>query len=157
MEIALSESLMEAVLASGNVREAWQRVKSNGGAAGVDGATVDEFIAKIRPSWEGIRELLMKGEYQPSPVLRVEIPKKSGGKRKLGIPTVSDRLIQQSIHQVLQPKFDPEFSESSFGFRPNRSAHRAVRRVQELIRNGYRFVVDIDFEKFLKCVTQCAI
>jgi RNA-directed DNA polymerase len=148
MEPALSESLMEAVLSSGNVREAWRRVKSNGGAAGVDGTTVDEFVVKIRSSWEGIRESLMKGTYQPSPVLRVEIPKKNGGKRPLGIPTVCDRLIQQSIHQVLQPKFDPEFSESSFGFRPNRSAHGAVRRVQELIRSGYCFVVDIDIEKF---------
>jgi RNA-directed DNA polymerase len=90
----------------------------------------------------------MNGTYQPSPVLRVEIPKKNGGKRPLGIPTVCDRLIQQSILHVLQPRFDPEFSESSFGFRPNRSAHGAVRRVQELIRNGYRFVVDIDIEKF---------
>ena len=148
MEPALNGNLMEAVLSSGNVREAWQRVKLNGGAAGVDGTTIDEFVAKIRSSWEGIRESLMNGTYQPSPVLRVEIPKKSGGKRPLGIPTVCDRLIQQSIHQVLSPIFDPEFSESSFGFRPNRSAHEAVRRVQELIRNGYRFVVDIDIEKF---------
>jgi RNA-directed DNA polymerase len=148
MKPALSESLMEAVLASENVRQAWKRVKSNGGAAGVDGITVDEFVETIRTSWAGIRESLMNGTYQPAPVLRVEIPKKSGGKRPLGIPTVCDRLIQQSIQQVLTPVFDPKFSGSSYGFRPHRSAHEAVRRVQELIRSGYRFVVDIDIEKF---------
>lgn len=148
MEPALSESLMEAMLSSGNVRQAWQRVKSNGGAAGVDGVTVDEFVGHIRTSWKGICESLMDGAYQPSPVLRVEIPKKSGGIRPLGIPTVCDRLIQQSILQVLTPIFDPTFSESSFGFRPHRSAHEAVRKVRELITKGYRYVVDIDIEKF---------
>jgi RNA-directed DNA polymerase len=148
MEPALSENLMEAVLESANVRQAWKRVKSNGGAAGVDGTTVYEFVDTIRTSWAGIRESLMNGTYQPSPVLRVEIPKKSGGKRPLGIPTVCDRLIQQSVQQVLTPEFDPKFSESSYGFRPNRSAHGAVRKVQQLIRNDYRFVVDIDIEKF---------
>jgi len=148
MDPALSESLMEAVFASENVRQAWKRVKSNGGAAGVDGVTVDEFVDHVRNSWSDTRTSLMDGTYLPSPVLRVEIPKKSGGKRPLGIPTVCDRLIQQSIQQVLTPVFDPTFSGSSYGFRPHRSAHEAVRRVRALIRSGYRYVVDLDIEKF---------
>jgi RNA-directed DNA polymerase len=152
MEPALNESLMEAVVASANVRTAWQRVKSNGGAAGVDGVTVEQFVEQVRPAWENIRASLLSGSYQPQPVRRVEIPKRSGGKRPLGIPTVGDRLIQQCTQQVLTPIFDPAFSESSYGFRPNHSAHEAVRRVRQLIGEGYRFVVDIDIEKFFDTV-----
>jgi RNA-directed DNA polymerase len=152
MQPALNECLMEAVVASANVRTAWQRVKSNGGAAGVDGVTVEEYVEQVRPHWENIRESLLHGTYQPKPVRRVEIPKRSGGKRPLGIPTVCDRLIQQSMQQVLTPIFDPEFSESSYGFRPNHSAHEAVQRVRQLITEGYRFVVDIDIEKFFDTV-----
>jgi RNA-directed DNA polymerase len=152
MEPALNESLMEAVVTSANVRTAWQRVKSNGGAAGVDGVTVEEFVARARPAWENIRASLLDGTYQPQPVRRVEIPKRNGGKRPLGIPTVGDRLIQQAVQQVLTPIFDPTFSESSYGFRPKRSAHEAVRRVRQLIGEGHRFVVDIDIEKFFDTV-----
>jgi RNA-directed DNA polymerase len=152
MEPALNESLMEAVVATANVRTAWQRVKSNGGAAGVDGVTVEEFVARARPAWENVRASLLDGTYQPQPVRRVEIPKRNGGKRPLGIPTVNDRLIQQSVQQVLTPVFDPTFSESSYGFRPKRSAHEAVRRVRQLIDEGHRFIVDIDIEKFFDTV-----
>jgi RNA-directed DNA polymerase len=152
MQPALSERLMDAVVASENVRTAWKRVKSNAGVAGVDDVGVDEFVEQVRPHWENIRNALTQGTYQPKPVLRVEIPKRNGGKRPLGIPTVCDRLIQQSLQQVLMPIFDPEFSESSYGFRPNHSAHEAVRRVRQLITEGYRFVVDIDIEKFFDTV-----
>jgi RNA-directed DNA polymerase len=152
MEPALNESLMEAVVATANVRTAWQRVKSNGGAAGVDGVTVEEFVARARPAWENVRASLLDGTYQPQPVRRVEIPKRNGGKRPLGIPTVNDRLIQQSVQQVLTPVFDPTFSETSYGFRPKRSAHEAVRRVRQLIDEGHRFIVDIDIEKFFDTV-----
>jgi RNA-directed DNA polymerase len=152
MQPALNENLMEAVVASANVRTAWKRVKSNGGAAGIDGVTVDTFVEQVRPHWENHRSSLMQGTYQPKPVRRVEIPKRSGGKRPLGIPTVCDRLIQQSLQQVLTPVFDPTFSESSYGFRPEHSAHEAVQRVRQLITEGYRFVVDIDIEKFFDTV-----
>jgi RNA-directed DNA polymerase len=152
MEPALNESLMEAVVATANVRTAWQRVKSNGGAAGVDGVTVEEYAARTRPAWENIRASLLNGTYQPQPVRRVEIPKRNGGKRPLGIPTVGDRVIQQAVQQVLTPVFDPTFSESSYGFRPKRSAHEAVRRVRQLIDEGHRFIVDIDIEKFFDTV-----
>jgi RNA-directed DNA polymerase len=152
MQPALNECLMEAVVASANVRTAWKRTKSNKGVAGIDGVTVDTFVKQVRPHWENIRESLQQGTYQPKPVLRAEIPKRSGGKRPLGIPTVGDRLIQQSLQQVLTPIFDPEFSKSSYGFRPNHSAHEAVRRVRQLITEGYRFIVDIDIEKFFDTV-----
>ncbi len=145
---ALNENLMEEILSSENVRNAWKRVKSNGGAAGVDGRSIDAFLEYSRSHWEGIREELRSGNYTPAPVLRVEIPKKSGGKRPLGIPTVQDRLIQQAILQKLNPTIDPEFSDSSFGFRPRRSAHDAVKRVCETIESGCTWVVDIDIEKF---------
>lgn len=152
MEPALNEHLLERILASPNVRDAWKRVKSNGGAPGVDGMEIDEFLSRSRKMWSGICESLQEGTYRPLPVRRVEIPKRSGGKRPLGIPTVCDRLIQQSIQQVLTPIFDPGFSESSFGFRPHRSAHGAVKRVRDLMEAGHCWVVDIDIKKFFDTV-----
>ena len=120
---ALNESLMERVLESGNVKRAWQQVKQNHGAPGVDGMTIEEFPTYARDHWQDIRRAAEEGTYLPSPVRRVEIPKPNGsGVRLLGIPRIIDRVIQQSIAQVLTPIFDPEFSESSFGFRPGRSA-----------------------------------
>jgi len=141
--------LMEEVLRRENMKGAYARVVQNGGAAGVDGMTVDELMPYCREHWPRIREELLSGRYQPQPVRKVEIPKPDGkGYRMLGIPTVVDRLIQQALLQVLQPIFDPTFSEGSFGFRPGRSAHGAVRRAREYIAQGYRWVVDLDLEKF---------
>jgi RNA-directed DNA polymerase len=139
-----NEHLLERILSRRNMRKAWKRVKANKGAAGVDGISVEEFPEWLHDRWEGIREPLLDGAYKPLPVLRVEIPKPDGGTRPLGIPTILDRLIQQAISQVMVPIFDPGFSESSFGFRPGRSAHNAVRKVQEYIREGYSTAVDMD-------------
>ncbi len=139
---------MEAVVGSENMRGAYARVVSNRGAAGVDGMTVEELKAHLIEQWPRIKEELLEGKYQPQAVLGVQIPKPGGGVRQLGIPTVVDRLIQQALHQVLSPIFDPGFSESSYGFRPGRSAHQAVRRARELVREGRRWVVDLDLEKF---------
>ena len=146
------QHLLERILASENMETAWKRVKANKGAPGVDGITIDQFPDQARPLWGDIRASLATGSYLPTPVLRVEIPKPTGGFRPLGIPTVLDRLIQQSIAQVLTPIFDPDFSESSFGFRPNRSAHQAVRQLREYLRQGYRIAVDIDLAKFFDTV-----
>jgi RNA-directed DNA polymerase len=140
--------MLERILSRDNLLRAWQRVRANKGAAGVDGITVDDFPAYLREHWSEIKRKLLDGTYRPSPVKRVEIPKRSGGKRPLGIPTVLDRLMQQAILQVLQPIFDPGFSESSFGFRPRRSAHDAVGKVRRTIDEGYKYVVDIDLSKF---------
>jgi RNA-directed DNA polymerase len=134
------------------MQQAWKRVKANRGAAGVDGMAVDDFAAFARESWPKIRDLLLAGRYQPLPVKRVTIPKPTGGLRPLGIPTVVDRLIQQAIAQVLVPIFDPGFSQYSYGFRPNRSAHDAVRTAQAYIKEGYRWAVDMDLEKFFDTV-----
>jgi len=143
---------VEQVLLSENMRKAWKQVKANKGAAGVDGMSISEFPEFSRNHWESIRKQLMEGSYIPSPVKRVEIPKSDGGKRSLGIPTVTDRVIQQGIAQVLTPIFDPLFSDSSYGFRPHRSAHDAVRKVREYIKQGYRVAVDIDLSKFFDTV-----
>ncbi len=140
--------LMEEVLRRENVLRAYNRVVRNGGAPGIDGMTVEELMPHCREHWARIREELLQATYVPQPVLRVEIPKPDGGKRGLGIPTVLDRLIQQALLQVLQPLFDPHFSDDSFGFRPGRSTHGAIRRAREHIRAGYRWVVDFDLEKF---------
>jgi len=140
--------LMEAVVERGNMQAAWKRVKANQGAAGVDGMTVDALPAYLREHWPQIKEELLAGRYVPSPVRLVEIPKPGGGLRPLGIPTVLDRLIQQALHQVLQPLFDPDFSESSYGFRPGRSAWQAVAQAREYVAGGRRWVVDLDLEKF---------
>jgi len=146
------QHLLERILASENMELAWKRVKANKGAPGVDGVTIDDFPDAFRPLWGEIRASLNAGTYRPKPVLRVEIPKPTGGVRPLGIPTVLDRLIQQSIAQMITPIFDPEFSASSFGFRPNRSAHQAVRQLREYLRQGYRIAVDIDLAKFFDTV-----
>lgn len=146
------ENLLEQIISRPNMLKAWQRVKANKGAPGIDEMTVDDFMAFAREHWEKTRSSLLAGIYQPLPVKRVEIPKPTGGTRPLGIPTVLDRLIQQAIAQVLLPIFDPHFSESSFGFRPGRSAHGAVKQVRDHIRKGYRVAVDADLSKFFDTV-----
>jgi len=141
--------LMEVALRRENVMAAYRRVVRNGGAAGVDGMTVEQLMPYCREHWARIREELFSGSYKPQPVRRVEIPKPDGkGTRTLGIPTVIDRMIQQALLQVLQPIFDPTFSNDSHGFRPGRSAHGAVLRAREHITAGYRWVVDLDLAKF---------
>ncbi|MGH7261710.1 MAG: group II intron reverse transcriptase/maturase [Nitrospiraceae bacterium] len=145
---ALHDDLMERIVDRANMRRAWKRVKANKGAPGSDGMTLEDFPTFARSHWTTIRQDLLDGTYQPQPVRRVSIPKPNGGERWLGIPSVVDRVIQQAIGQVLTPIFDPGFSESSFGFRPGRSAHGAVRQVQRTIGEGYRFAVDLDVEKF---------
>ena len=140
--------MMERIVAPSNVREAYRRVKRNGGCPGVDGMTVEELVEFLREHWQQIRTGLLEGAYMPSPVKRHELPKPGGGRRVLGIPTVLDRLIQQAVLQVLQPEWDPTFSESSFGFRPGRSAHQAVDRAREHYLSGRHRVVDLDLEKF---------
>ena len=145
---ALHVALMERVLAAENLRRAWKRVKANRGAPGIDGMHIEDFAQFARERWPSIRERLVDGNYRPQPVRRVLIPKPGGGERPLGIPTVTDRLIQQAIAQVLTPIFDPGFSASSFGFRPKRSAHGALRQVQADVRAGYRIAVDLDLAKF---------
>jgi RNA-directed DNA polymerase len=140
--------LMEAVVARENMFRAYERVVSNKGAAGVDGMTVEQLKPYLQERWAKIKEELLKGEYQPQPVRSVEIPKPQGGVRQLGIPTAVDRLIQQALHQVLSPIFEPQFSESSYGFRPGRSAHQAVQKARDYVAEGRRWVVDLDLEKF---------
>jgi RNA-directed DNA polymerase len=140
---------MEEVLRRENVTAAYERVVRNGGAPGVDGMTVDALMGYCREHWARIREELLSGTYIPNPVRKVEIPKPGGkGTRMLGIPTVLDRLIQQATLQVLQNIFDPTFSDGSFGFRPGRSTHGAVARAREHLAAGYRWLVDLDLEKF---------
>ena len=140
--------LLEEVLSKPNMLQALKRVEKNGGAAGVDGMTVEEMRPYLVEHWQDIRERLLSETYEPEPVRRVEIPKPSGGKRGLGIPTVIDRLIQQALLQVLTPLFDPGFSESSYGFRPGRRGHDAIRKARRNIEEGYRWVVDIDLAKY---------
>lgn len=130
------------------MQRAWRRVKANRGTAGVDGLDIDQTARQLKTEWPRIREALLQGTYRPSPVRRVMIPKPGGGQRELGIPTVTDRLIQQALLQVLQPKIDPDFSEHSYGFRPGRRAHDAVLAAQSYIQSGRKIVVDVDLEKF---------
>ena len=143
-----TEHLLERVLERSNLERALKRVRQNKGKPGIDGMTVDDLPTYLKEHWPDLREKLLAGTYQPLPVREVEIPKRDGGVRKLGIPTVLDRLIQQAILQVLQPMFDPTFSEHSHGFRPGRSAHDAVCEAQRYIQSGKRVVVDVDLEKF---------
>jgi len=145
---AVAGPSMEAVVERENLKQALAQVKRNKGAAGIDGMTVDDLPAYLKDNWPTIRAQLLDGTYKPQPVRRVEIPKASGGVRPLGIPTVLDRFIQQAVMQVLQADWDGTFSETSFGFRPGRSAHQAVERAQTYIASGYGFVADIDLEKF---------
>ena len=143
-----SMGTMERIVAPSNVRKAYRRVKRNGGCPGVDGMSVEGLREHLREHWQQIREELLSGTYKPSPVKRHELPKPGGGRRILGIPIVLDRLIQQAVLQVLQPEWDPTFSEYSYGFRPGRSAHQAVDKAREHYRAGHHRVVDIDLEKF---------
>jgi RNA-directed DNA polymerase len=142
------EDLMEQIVDTRNMERAWKKVKANQGAPGPDGMTLDKFSETFREQWPTVRQELLDGTYKPSAARRKSIPKPDGSERHLGIPNVQDRLIQQAILQVLTPIFDPEFSESSFGFRPNRSAQGAAKQVQAYIRSGYRHCVDMDLSKF---------
>lgn len=139
---------MERVIDLGNMRLAYRRVVGNKGAPGIDEVTVAELHGWLRVNWPSVKVALLEGRYMPQPVRAVDIPKSSGGERTIGIPTVVDRLIEQALHQVLQPLFEPTFSEGSYGFRPGRSAHQAVSQAQAYIRAGKRWVVDLDLEKF---------
>jgi len=148
-KLAFSNDLLEQVLNSENLQAAWKRVRANKGAAGIDGMTVDEFPTWVKAgNWIKVTTELETGQYSPSPVRRVEIDKPDGGKRQLGIPTITDRVIQQAIAQVLTPIIDPDFSNNSFGFRPNRNGQQAVKQVQGIIKTGRRFAVDVDLSKF---------
>ncbi|MGH8864160.1 MAG: group II intron reverse transcriptase/maturase [Burkholderiales bacterium] len=149
---AINQDLLQAVLDSDNLRQAWKRVKANKGAPGIDGVTIEDFPAYLREHWPALRAQINHGRYQPQAVRRVEIPKPDGGKRVLGIPTVMDRVIQQAIAQVLTPIFDPSFSASSFGFRPGCNAHQAIRQVRSCVLDGYPIAVDIDLAKFFDTV-----
>src|SRR5712672_1922128 len=148
---AVTEQLMEEVCNRENLVRAWKRVRQNKGGPGVDGMTIDDAKDYLREHWPSIRSQLLAGTYQPQPVKRVEIPKPDGGVRKLGVPCVVDRLVQQALLQVLQKRWDTTFSKHSYGFRPGRSAHQAVAQAQQYIAAGYSVVVDLDLEKFLDC------
>jgi len=150
---AIGEQWMEEVCERENCKRALARVKANKGSAGVDGRTVQQLPGFLKQHWPVIREQLLNGTYEPQPVKRVEIPKPDGGKRKLGIPTVLDRFIQQAVMQVLQDRWDGTFSDHSYGFRPGRSAHQAVEQAQQYIAEGCRWVVDLDLEKFFDQVS----
>src|SRR6266508_1594151 len=137
---------MEEVCERDNLKEALRQVKGNKGSAGVDGITVNQLTDYLKQHWPAIREQLLNGTYEPKPVRRVEIPKPDGGVRKLGIPTVLDRFIQQAVMQVLQRRWDSTFSDHSYGFRPRRSAHQAIAQAQHYIAAGYGWVIDLDLE-----------
>ncbi len=142
------QEMMEQVVERGNMAKALERVRRNKGAAGIDKMETEDLLPYLHKHWADIKEKLLRGDYKPSPVRRVEIPKPDGGIRQLGIPTVLDRLIQQAIQQILTPIIEPKFSEHSYGFRPGRKAHDAVTKAREYNREGYEWVVDIDLEKF---------
>jgi RNA-directed DNA polymerase len=152
---ALHEDLMQAVLSPADLKQAWRRVKSNRGAPGIDGVRIEDFPAYAREHWPAIRQSLSEGRYQPQAVRRVMIPKPGGGERALGIPSVVDRVIQQAIAQVMTPIFDPEFSASSYGFRPGRCAHGALEQGKADIQAGYRIAVDLDLAKFFDAASYC--
>jgi RNA-directed DNA polymerase len=143
-----TKQLLEEVCDRENLKRALRRVRANKGSPGIDGRKVGELAGYLKQHWPAIREQLLSGTYKPQPVRRVEIPKPDGGVRKLGIPTVLDRFIQQAVMQVLQGKWDRTFSEHNHGFRPHRSAHQAVAKAQQYIAAGHRWVVDLDLEKF---------
>ena len=145
---ALGENLFETMLSSANLQRAWKQVRRNKGAPGTDGITIEQFPKLMRPQWPAIASQLREGNYQPQPVKRVYIDKEDGSQRELGIPCVMDRMIQQGIAQVLSPLFEPSFSERSYGFRPNRSAHDAIKQVQQYVKAGYTIAVDVDLSKF---------
>jgi len=147
-QMAGTGGLLEAALTRQNLQEAWKRVKANKGAAGVDGLNIEQTAQVLRTSWPDICQALLAGRYRPSPVRKVMIPKPDGSQRELGIPTVTDRLIQQALLQVLQPLIDPTFSDHSHGFRPGRRAHDAVKAARAYVQSGKRVVVDVDLAKF---------
>ncbi len=149
-ESPTTKQWMEEVCERENCKQALRRVKANKGSPGIDGMTVEKLSGHLKEHWPAIREQLLNGTYRPQPVRRVEIPKPDGGVRKLGIPTVLDRFIQQAVMQALQRSWDGTFSEHSYGFRPKRSAHQAVEQAQQYQAEGYRWVVDLDLEKFLQ-------
>ena len=150
-----TDKLMEKILSNDNLNQAYKKVKSNKGAGGVDGMNVDELLAFLRDNGTQLKQQLMEGKYKPNPVRRVEIPKETKGEfRKLGVPTVVDRVFQQAITQVLSPIYEKQFSESSFGFRPCRGAHDALKQCQTNVNDGYVYVVDMDLEKFFDTVCQ---
>jgi len=152
-DIIMSQ-LMEQILSRENMQLAHKKVKANKGAAGIDGISVDEVDEYLKENWAGIRESIRNRKYRPKPVLRMEIPKPNGGIRKLGIPTVTDRIIEQAIVQVITPIVEPHFSESSYGFRPGRNAQQAIVKLLECINVGHSYIVDIDLEKFFDKVPQ---
>jgi RNA-directed DNA polymerase len=147
------DGLMERVVERGNLCRALKQVQRNGGSAGIDGMTVEELAPYLKEHWPRLKQALVEGTYQPQPVKRVEVPKPQGGIRKLGVPTVVDRFIQQAVMQGLQAQWDPTFSDSSFGFRPGRNAHQAVKRAQSYLKEGYTWVVDMDLEQCFDRVT----
>ena len=149
-----TEGLLEQILSRENLNRAYKQVMRNKGAGGIDGMQVDELLPYLKGNKDELVQFLRDGTYRPKPVRRVEIPKENGKTRKLGIPTVVDRLIQQAICQVLSPNFEKQFSDNSFGFRPKRSAHHALRRCQTNITEGYKYVVDMDLEKYFDTVNQ---
>jgi RNA-directed DNA polymerase len=149
---ALGENLLKKVLAKENMSRAWKQVRNNKGSPGIDGITVEEFPEYYRPKWEEISNSLRTGTYQPKPVKRVVIEKEGGGERLLGIPCVLDRLIQQAIYQVLLPLYDPYFSENSYGFRPGKSQHMAIKQVKEYVKKGYKIAIDVDLSKFFDTI-----
>ena len=146
--------MLEKILSDENIKTAYKRVYANKGAGGVDGVTINELEEYMREHWQGIKQEIRERKYKPQPVLRVEIPKPNGGVRKLGIPTVIDRVIEQAITQVLTLIFDPMFSENSYGFRPNRRCEQAIVKLLEYFNEGYVWIVDIDLEKFFDNVPQ---
>ena len=146
--LPVTDNLLEQVVARDNMLAAYERVCANKGAPGIDHRSVHDLKGYLQEHWGRIKEELLTGSYKPFPVLRVEIPKPDGGVRPLGIPTVVDRLIQQALHQVLSPIFELEFSNHSYGFRPGRSAHHAVKAVQYYQQDGYKYVVDMDLKSF---------
>ena len=148
-------NLMEQILHKDNLNKAYKKVKSNKGAGGVDGMSVDELLGFLKDNQEQLIQQIKDGKYKPNPVRRVEIPKETKGEvRKLGVPTVVDRVFQQAITQVLSPIYEKQFSENSFGFRPNRGAHDALKQCQTNVNDGYVYVVDMDLEKFFDTVCQ---
>lgn len=150
----VNNELLEKILSSDNMNIAFKRVKANKGASGIDDMQVDELLQYLKENGEQIKEDIRKGKYNPKAVRRVEVPKTDGGKRKLGIPTVVDRMVQEAIAQQLSKIYEPIFSENSYGFRPNRSCHDAILKAREIMNNGYKWVVDIDLEKFFDTVNQ---
>ena len=146
--------LLEKILARDNMNAAYKRVCANKGAGGVDDVTVEQLSDYIKENWDSIREQIRQRKYKPQPVRRVEIPKPDGGVRKLGIPTVMDRVIQQGIVQIISPMCEQMFSEWSYGFRPNRSCEMAIRQLLVYLNEGYEWIVDIDLEKFFDNVPQ---